>query len=567
MKKNKKDKPRRKMSKPKKIIVSVVSVVLVIAIGCSLWYYFGHKNTDPVFVYDFMNIGMTQYWGDNQESYGPVSTDKMQAVYLTATQTVTEVFVNEGDTVKKGDPLLAFDTTLSDLALEKKRLDVEKQKLQLEAAQKELKRINGLVPMSIHTPTTPSKPVTPDKGVPLSGAYQIISKGASDGSEAGKALVCWIGSETTIDNALLETLRQQAQTLQRAAQTPAAQTETDPTETDPTETDPTETEPEPTETEPPELVIDSYYVVFKTTEGNLSKGENVTWQGMLVKGNGEAGFTFRLFDASGVTDPAESASPVIPDDGPSIDYNSGFTASEIAQMRTEQEKTIKELSFAIKMAETDYKIMQTEMSDGKIYAELDGTVSSLLDPDQALQNQQPVLKVSGGGGYYIVGSVNELDRAKLRIGQEVTVNSWDTGMTYMGTVASVGDYPVPGDYYSGTGNPNASNYPFTVFVDESADLQEGYYVSVQYSAGVSENGIYLENPFLRTENGKSYVYVQGEGGFLEKRYVTTGKALWGSYTEILSGLSETDLIAFPYGKNVQEGARTVEGDMSNLYNY
>ena len=44
-------------------------------------------------------------------------------------------------------------------------------------------------------------------------------------------------------------------------------------------------------------------------------------------------------------------------------------------------------------------------------------------------------------------------------------------------------------------------------------------------------------------------------------------ASWGSYTEILSGLTADDLIAFPYGKNLKEGAPTVESDPSGLYSY
>ena len=34
---------------------------------------------------------------------------------------------------------------------------------------------------------------------------------------------------------------------------------------------------------------------------------------------------------------------------------------------------------------------------------------------------------------------------------------------------------------------------------------------------------------------------------LEKRTVVTGKSLWGSYTEILSGITAEDKLAFPYG--------------------
>ena len=178
---------------------------------------------------------------------------------------------------------------------------------------------------------------------------------------------------------------------------------------------------------------------------------------------------------------------------------------------------------------------------------------------------QPILKVSGGGGFYVEGFVSELEKDAMQLGMEVTVNDWNTGMMYTGTVTSLGDFPSSEAYWSGMGNPNASYYPFLVFVDGSADLQAGRYVSVTYSTSAGENGIYLQKPFLRTENGKSFVFVLGEDGRLETRFVTTGKDLYGSYTEILGGLTAEDLVAFPYGKNVKDGAAAVEGDMSNLY--
>ena len=65
---------------------------------------------------------MTEYWGDSRESYGPVTSDNIQTVFLSDTQEVTEILVKQGDTVKKGDLLMRFDTTLSEIALERKRL-------------------------------------------------------------------------------------------------------------------------------------------------------------------------------------------------------------------------------------------------------------------------------------------------------------------------------------------------------------------------------------------------------------------------------------------------------------
>ena len=79
---------------------------------------------------------------------------------------------------------------------------------------------------------------------------------------------------------------------------------------------------------------------------------------------------------------------------------------------------------------------------------------------------------------------------------------------------------------------------------------------------------YLENAFIRTEQGRCFVFAEGENGKLEKRYITVGKSLWGSYTQVLSGVTEDDYLAFPYGKTVRDGVPAVESDdISDLYMY
>lgn len=548
-------------NKAVKIILIVLIVAVVIGGGIGAWYYFSQKNAEPVYVYPFSYIGMTEYWGDSQESYGPVSTDKIQTVYLSDTQTVTEILVKQGDTVKKGDLLMSFDTTLSDLALERKRLDVEKLKLQLQDAQKRLREIRNMRPMVI--PTFDQTETDKDLGTALQGSYQISTNRDYDGSKKNLALICWISEGQAVDDALLEVLRQKAEEFQTI------------NANDPAKQPPKEEVPEGAEdpsvplgtegpTEPIQVNVSQFYVIFKVNKGDMSLGQRLAWNGMIVSKASDA-FTFRFFDAAGISDHMLAAMGQEEEKQPEIDFGSGYTASQIAQMRSEQEKTIKDLEFNIKMAEADYKIMLTEASDGKVYADIDGEVVSVLTEEEAQASGQPILKVSGGGGFYVQGSVSELEKEKMQIGQEVTINDWNTGMTYTGTIQSLGDFPSSNNYYSGSGNPNASYYPFTVFVDGDADLQEGRYVSVMYSTATSEHGIYLQNPFLRTEQGKSYVYVMGADGLLEQRFVKTGKALWGSYTEILSGLSEEDLVAFPYGKDVKPGAVAQEGDMSNLY--
>ena len=548
-------------NKTKKIILIVLVIVLVLAAGLAGWFWYREKNAEPVYVFPFQYVGMTEYWGDNQESYGPVSTDKIQTVYISDTQEVTEISVKQGDTVKKGDLLMSFDTTLSDLALERKRLDVEKLKLQLADAQQRLKEIRSMKPMVI---PKPQETEDENLGTALKDNYLIFANRNNDGSNQNRPVICWIKDGLSLENELLEELRLKAEEFQTInAQEAAKEQETETEEETDGETEPAGSEPaEPTE--PIKVDVTKFYVVFKSTRGNMSLGQRLVWNGTVVS-RSSGGFVFRFFDASAVTDHQLAAMGQEEKEQPEIDFGSGYTAAQIAEMRSQQEKTIKDLEFKIKMAEADYKIALTEVSDGKVYARIDGEVVSVLTEEEARQTMQPILKVSGGGGFYIEGSVSELEKEKMQVGQEVTVNDWNTGMTHTGVIQALGDFPAAGNGWNGMGNPNASFYPFTVFVDEAADLQEGRYVSVIYSTATGEHGVYLQNPFLRTEQGKTYVYVQGADGKLEQRFVKTGKALWGSYMEILEGLSEEDMVAFPYGKNVKAGAPAVEGDMSDLY--
>ena len=98
------------MKSKKKLWLILAAVILAAAIGVGIWFGIRGKG-EPVKVFPFRYVGMTEYWGDNQESYGPVSTDRIQTVYVSDTQIITEIAVKQGDTVKKGDLLMTFDTT------------------------------------------------------------------------------------------------------------------------------------------------------------------------------------------------------------------------------------------------------------------------------------------------------------------------------------------------------------------------------------------------------------------------------------------------------------------------
>ena len=68
---------------------------------------------------------------DRLELYGNISSDRSQQVYYDKDQTILEVLVKPGDTVKIGDPLLRYDATLNTIDMELKKLELQKLEYEL----------------------------------------------------------------------------------------------------------------------------------------------------------------------------------------------------------------------------------------------------------------------------------------------------------------------------------------------------------------------------------------------------------------------------------------------------
>ena len=136
------------------------------------------------------------------------------------------------------------------------------------------------------------------------------------------------------------------------------------------------------------------------------------------------------------------------------------------------------------------------------------------------------------------------------------VTSWQTGGQYPAEIKSISPYPDSTGMFDGSGTE--TYYPFTAVVnDKSAQMMNGEWVEVSYttseSAG-SSNTLTVLKAFVRED----------ENGKLAKQYIITGTLSDNGY-EVLDGLSASDWVAFPYGKNVKEGAKTREASMRELY--
>lgn len=572
------EKPR--MSK--KLKKGIIAAACVVGVCGAVWgglTIARNAQRGDVNVYAVNECAMTDYWGDTSNTSGMVTTDKLQKIYISQSQTVKKVWVKEGDSVKKGTVLVSYDSTLTQATVERAKIDYDRQTENLEVMKNELellkkaknketlqkecddleaklKNLKAAYDKDEKHPYNADAPVTEGK-ITQAEPTTITVKGA-DGKEQTATVYyySWL-SPSTIDEAKL------GEILSNLGVTPAGDVLT---------------------------AVDTYVVLVQRHGDKVGGYVESTW-GMVIMDRYTA-------DNNEVNPPTQASKSVsfrllnnLPD---FVDTERKYDSKEIqdterkiaqiqelldtSMTQLDLNKAILEKAQAVKEQEVNLKVAKlkldkklAELGDGNVYAEFDGTVKAVRDPDEAYNNSEAVVELSGGGGYYVTGTLSEMDLGSVQVGDSVSISSWMTGAACEGTIVSIDDYPTSNGNNWGDGNSNVSYYPFKVFVTEDANLQPNDYVDIQYqkdtSAEESGSSLYLQSMFIRTDNGKSYVMARGEDGRLEQRWVQTGRDLWGSYTQIRGGLTIDDYVAFPYGRDVVEGAHTQEATTDQLYNY
>ena len=243
----------------------------------------------------------------------------------------------------------------------------------------------------------------------------------------------------------------------------------------------------------------------------------------------------------------------------------GYTPEQIKELIEDKEQDIKECDLEIREAKLKLS-QQQRVVDGKtVTATMDGTVVSLGSASgNGDSDDSYFLKIVNETGLFAKGSMNELSLQQIHVGDTISGQT-DSGMSFTAVIKEISQYPDSdgASYMSDSQNSNASYYPFYALIEDTEDISEGDSATLQLSGDAinDPDAIYLEDFFIRTEkDGRNYVYMKGEDGTLTKQYVTTGKKLAYGGTEITSGLTKSDRIAFPYGDDVKEGAPTEDVD-------
>ena len=250
-----------------------------------------------------------------------------------------------------------------------------------------------------------------------------------------------------------------------------------------------------------------------------------------------------------------------------LSSDTSYTSDELAKARREAKDKLRDLE--LNLRESDIKIEKARkaLDKGVITADMNGVVKTAGDPKSPPTDGSAFITVAGSDGLFVRSGIKESKLGTLKEGDVVTVTSWQTGGQYEAEIRSISPYPDSTGMFDESGTE--TYFPFTAnILDREAVLQNGEWVGVSYktSGSSAESGgtMSVMKAFVREEGSKKYVFVRGENNRLRKQYIVTGTLSDEGY-EVLDGLSESDWIAFPYGKNVKEGAKTREASIRELY--
>lgn len=558
--------------KIKRVIAVIVGIA--VAFGAVAGGIYGYKSyqdknlvaeVQPV---SYINWG---YWGDSETSYGMVTNDSSQEIYLESSKSIKQIFVEEGDAVKVGDPLIEYDTAELRIDIERKKLEISTIENNIAIANHKMDSLKSAKPVDKTPPKIDtaelekyqeqdelnnSRPQTDENDVNIynylteSSIPYNVTRDVTTGE-----LIFPAGTENDpyiyYCNANAYAYGSFFNSIRPTADGAAGK-----------------------------YVV--FYVCKKDADGKMLLEPNadgvltpvvdtsVSANTAALNGNGipadyDESRMWYIFSGNEYipTSLADQYMEEFMENATDWEEPEGYTEEELVKEALETESLLKSLDIQHRQQLLQLESMQKTASDGIVYAEVDGVVKTVGDPEEYQQDGTAFLVVTGDEGLYVSGTISELLLGDVTVGTVVTANSWESGMTFEATITEISDYPVSGNSW-GDGNPNVSYYAYTAYIEDSSALRNGEYVDLMISTNQSETGgLFIEKAYVREENGKSYCMIADENGRLKKQYVVTGRTIYGSAIEIKSGLSEEDMIAFPYGKNAVEGAAVTE--TSNMY--
>ncbi len=594
------------MSKKKKIICIVLASLAGAAILAGIGLAIRHSvRGSRVIVISAEE--QAEYEGPDEDSSdieGLITSGASQSIYLTEAMPVKEVKVKEGQHVQKGDVLLIYDTTKTTFAVEKQALQIKQIENALQITERNIRTLQNIKPSSgddysddaddtDETPkkkkkTTPKKKTEPKKEEPkkedpkedpykdVKGVDKLTGadvKKAYNNNSSEKDLGTqnnpyrFLCKETaTIEASFIREMKKWA-TEKKAPLFFAIEVRAE------------------------DKGSGDLRMMWMNDANYLpAVGEEDNWEWTLqfAKKTQEADEGDNTADPEGTSYGDTGSSPKVVllagimgdedmDEGDDDDYDTSnslisasesYTSDELREALIEEKEKLADLQLDLREAKLKLKKAKKALSKGTAKASANGVVKTVGDPTNPPKDGSAFLTVGSVKGLTVQGAISERKLGRIKSGDKIRINSWQTGEQLTATVDDISPYPDTTGMFSSV-DSTASMYPFTANLDETdTELSEGEWVEVLLGSGSFEEdadqSLYVMKAFIRNDGDQKYVLKRSKGGRLKKQVIEVGKSSGSSY-EVISGLKADDWIAFPYGKNAKEGAKTREGTLDELY--
>lgn len=567
------------------IITSICAFTLV-----GIKFYLNSTNKIDVNSVSTLNTG---YWDNPSTSTGFVSNSDTQSVLYDASKTITQVFVQEGQQVNAGDPLLSYDLTTLQSAVDTSQLDVEKAQNAITLAEHELKKLLNTTPIPdvVEEPEIQDHTPAPLPGVPAKDgngfypyvlslsqaeknftAYKIYyasttSEAPEKGPHEEASLwkeeretkesnnTCWYWIEYTYTDGSTNAYdpKDVVEYYSDKQQIPNKEIFLAGTKQNPYVFKLSENQGFVYG----KLFLDNanlnQYLRFDvyTNDGEIDSSWLVRCDKFTTKQSMNEGDMYSV-----ISHTKEEQKYVEVEQKPSQDISSGYTEIELAKAILDKKQELKTLDLDLRKAKLSLSENKALLNDGIVRAKRSGIVRNIKDLSNPIQDGSAFLEVATGQGTYIKGSISELMLNQIKVGDTISAYCWTSGETFDAKIQSIDTVPSSNSNYNGSGNPNVSYYGFEAYAKDASKIQAGEYLELTFNlSSDTTSSIWLSKAYVKQEGNKYYV-LKDVHGKLKKQYVTVGKIVWGDTMEIKDGLSDTDYIAFAYSKNAKEGVKT-----------
>lgn len=567
------------------IITSICAFTLV-----GIKFYLNSTNKIDVNSVSTLNTG---YWDNPSTSTGFVSNSDTQSVLYDASKTITQVFVQEGQQVNAGDPLLSYDLTTLQSAVDTSQLDVEKAQNAITLAEHELKKLLNTTPIPdvVEEPEIQDHTPAPLPGVPAKDgngfypyvlslsqaeknftAYKIYyasttSEAPEKGPHEEASLwkeeretkesnnTCWYWIEYTYTDSSTNAYdpKDVVEYYSDKQQVPNKEIFLAGTKQNPYVFKLSEKQGFVYG----KLFLDNanlnQYLRFDvyTNDGEIDSSWLVRCDKFTTKQSMNEGDMYSV-----ISHTKEEQKYVEVEQKPSQDISSGYTEIELAKAIRDKKQELKTLDLDLRKAKLSLSENKALLNDGIVRAKRSGIVRNIKDLSNPIQDGSAFLEVATGQGTYIKGSISELMLNQIKVVDTISAYCWTSGETFDAKIQSIDTVPSSNSNYNGSGNPNVSYYGFEAYAKDASKIQAGEYLELTFNlSSDTTSSIWLSKAYVKQEGNKYYV-LKDVHGKLKKQYVTVGKIVWGDTMEIKDGLSDTDYIAFAYSKNAKEGVKT-----------